>query len=237
VKSTAAKGEKSLASLTFLVSLVVLVAAALSSGDAATSSTAAWLQTAPISSAWSEPAAPAIAPSYPETRDRVSGKSEPPRDQVSDALSHTMRWGYEQPSGWEAVGSLDAPGRGAPANDVVLGLRETLRSTERHTGGHAYLNWKKAGLTDVDAALADTPEAFAHLFEQATGRAGRIHFSLDRLNLRKAGLQVKKPLTFDKPSNVTAWELAQVLRNPKTIFYQNQKVVPLARVLRRLGIE
>jgi len=112
---TATKREKPLATCIFLVSLVVLVAAAPSSGDAATSPAAAWQPTAPSSSAWSEPAAPAIAPSYPETRNRVSGKLEAARDQVSSELSRDLRQGYEQSSGWEAAGSLDAPGRGVKA--------------------------------------------------------------------------------------------------------------------------
>jgi hypothetical protein len=111
----ATKREKSLATCIFLVSLVALVAAAPSSGDAATSPAAAWQPTAPSSSAWSEPAAPAIAPSYPETRNRVSGKLEAARDQVSSELSRDLRQGYEQSCGWEAVGSLDAPGGGAQA--------------------------------------------------------------------------------------------------------------------------
>jgi len=34
---------------------------------------------------------------------------------------------------------------------------------------------------------------------------------------------------------VTNWEFRQVLNNPKTVFYQNGKVVPQQHVLERLG--
>jgi len=140
---TATKREKSLATCIFLVSLVVLVAAAPSSGDAATSPAAAWQPTAPSSSAWSEPAAPAIAPSYPETRNRVSGKLEAARDQVSSELSRDLRQGYEQSSGWEAAGSLDAPGRGVGLADEVV--QTPWGSRNVRTG-----KWSGGGRAGVD---------------------------------------------------------------------------------------
>jgi hypothetical protein len=113
--ATATKGKKPLATSIFLVSLVALVAAAPSSSQAAIDPAGAWLPAASSLSVCAAPAAPAIAPSYPETRDRVSGKLGAARAQVSSELSHTSRWGYEQSSGREAVGSLDAPGRGVRA--------------------------------------------------------------------------------------------------------------------------
>jgi hypothetical protein len=182
---TATKGEKSLASLTFLVSLVALVAAAPVSGL-----TAAWLQTASSSSAWSEPAAPAIAPSYPETRDRVSGKSGPARDRLSSELSRDLRQGYEQSCGWEAVGSLDAPGGGAQAaiRERVMANIARSRSAREASNFAGHVRRVEATSTfqalvgRANARLARNPSLFADVLSEDELIASASHAGLARAN-------------------------------------------------------
>jgi hypothetical protein len=89
MRRTAAKREKPLATWAALLSVVVLLAGAAMPSHAS-----------------------AIAPSYPETRDRVSSNLSSACNQLESELSRDLRQGYEQSSDLEAVGSLDAPGRG-----------------------------------------------------------------------------------------------------------------------------
>jgi hypothetical protein len=156
VKKTAAKGEKSLACLTFLVSLVALVAAAPVSSQAAITSAAAWQTAASSWSAWSDPAPPAIAPSYLQTRDRVSGKLGTPRDRLSSELSRHLRQGYEQSCGWEAVGSLDAPGRGL--KPATVRFRHRLKADSP---------------TDIDALRLEI-QAHVDAWNEVISRSGMV---------------------------------------------------------------
>lgn len=71
-------------------------------------------------------------------------------------------------------------------------------------------------------------------FQQAIGNAKKINFNLDGLNLQRAYRSGARG-PFDAPANVTNWEFRQVLHNPKTVFWQNGKVVPYETVLGRLG--
>jgi hypothetical protein len=48
-------------------------------------------------------------------------------------------------------------------------------------------------------------------------------------------IQLGQSGPFDLPRNVTNWEFVNVLPNPKTIFVQNGKVVPLESLLQRVN--
>ncbi len=114
---------------------------------------------------------------------------------------------------------------------VNLGRQQTLKSMHRETGGWSYHAWVREGLS---TANPKKQREWMQAFSEATANAKTVNFSLDGLNLRKAFTNgVKGP--FEIPMNVTNWEFRQVLRNPKTVFWQNGQQIPLSRVLERLG--
>ena len=114
---------------------------------------------------------------------------------------------------------------------VNLGRQQTLKSMHRETGGWSYHAWVREGLS---TANPKKQREWMRAFSEATANAKTVNFSLDGLNLRKAFTNgVKGPFVI--PMNVTNWEFRQVLRNPKTVFWQNGQQIPLSRVLERLG--
>jgi RHS repeat-associated protein len=117
--------------------------------------------------------------------------------------------------------------------DIALGLQTSLRSLTRKTGSTSYFGWTKNGLSKANPF---NEKQFVDAFNQATTNARTINFSLDGFNLKNAfSMGGKGP--FGAPKNVTNWEFLQVLRSPKTVFWQNGKVVPLEQVLARVGLK
>lgn len=115
-------------------------------------------------------------------------------------------------------------------NSIALGLKHTLRNTANLTGGSAYFRWVDEGLSVLDPRVQSQ---FVDAFRQATSNAKTIYFNLDGLNLKRAvSMGGKGP--FGAPNNVTNWEFLQVLSNPKTVFIQNNKPVPLQTILNRI---
>jgi uncharacterized protein RhaS with RHS repeats len=144
---------------------------------------------------------------------------------------------WVDPLGWCAapnkiqLSSVDDILSTSTGNDVAFGVQKSLRNFTKKTGANSYYAWTNKGLSSADPMKRSS---FTQAFQEATGNADRIIFNLDGLNVQRA-YKLGQSGPFDLERNVTNWEFVNVLPNPKTIFVQNGKVVPLESVLQRVN--
>jgi hypothetical protein len=113
-----------------------------------------------------------------------------------------------------------------------LGFREYVYTLADDTKSFAYRDWYKAGLNDTPYTWSEFP----NLFNQATSRARRINFSLDRILETGGGVEEAVRLGGEKGWRglVTHKELFEIYTKPELFnktrfYYQGRPVSPLFR--------